>query len=217
MPVPPPRLVASNKRQSVSFLLTSDIPDPTPVPAAENVLDIAQILTNLKKQPIRIESSRPLANFQSTVVSSRPPSFATTTRSEFWETVLDRPSHRIISKNRSVHSFQCAECGVPFKQRGALLSHYRGVHRNERPFICDFNLICRARYKYRGGAFFTLFDRVFSFIFWLLIIDLNRHTSTVHLGIKPFDCGKCGLLFSRKSVRDRHLRKKHMSIMRPEK
>lgn len=154
MPSVPPSYIASNKRQSVSFLLTSDVPDPTPDPAGENVLDIAQILTTLKKEPARTASVPRHANFQIDLVKTRVPSFHRTPRSEFWDTVLHKPSDRRISKTRSVHSFRCDDCGVPFKQRGALLSHRRGVHEQRRPYICDFNLICRARYKYRGGTFF---------------------------------------------------------------
>ena len=112
------------------------------------------------------------------------------TTSTFWKTVLDYPlvGRRNIAYNAISKHYRCHACNLMFKQRGALGSHILGVHRQERPHFCEIGN-CIARYKYRG--------------------DLNRHIATIHHGIKPYLCRVCGILFARKSVRDRHIRTKH--------
>lgn len=162
-----------------------------------NMHDVARILSTLKDRIVPSSTKH---------VRTAPTLYSTPQKDLYWSTVLGgsrlpnsisskaasnvalfRPSVR-AKEGRISKAHRCSDCGGTFKQRGALVSHIRGVHKQERPYACDYS-DCAAAYKYRG--------------------DLNRHRDSVHCGFKPFPCQDCGIPFARKSVRDRHARKKH--------
>lgn len=128
-------------------------------------------------------------------------------RSLVSSSTVSQPSRSIGGRISKVH--RCSDCGGTFKQRGALVSHQRGVHQGIRNYICDIGE-CTAAYKYRGGNLIFLFIiNALGLTLLFFIPDLNRHKSAIHANIKPFPCAMCGIQFARKSVRDRHSRKKH--------
>lgn len=169
-PVPSDDSDAPSDRQSVDFLVNN---------TQLSDCDIATLLISIKSN-LRCDSS--LLTSSSSLSSTHSNS---TKNTMFWNTVLDSPLSCGVSK---IH--HCQHCGRKFKQRGALRSHIRGVHKQERPYYCEID-DCIASYKYRG--------------------DLSRHIATIHHGIKPFQCQHCDVRFARKSVRDRHTHKKHSS------
>ncbi len=178
-----------------ALLHTSPKREVTPT----NMHDVAQILSTLKDHivpassppaktwPTSLGKPQKQDLYRSTVLGARLSKRSSHSHNTSSSVVVFAPSLH-AKEGRISKAHRCVDCGGTFKQRGALVSHIRGVHKQERPYLCDYE-DCTAAYKYRG--------------------DLNRHRDSVHCGFKPFPCLECGIPFARKSVRDRHARKKH--------
>lgn len=98
---------------------------------------------------------------------------------------LDPATGRIEKKHK------CDACDLSFQQKGGLRAHINSVHKQLRPFLCDW-VDCKKAYKAKG--------------------DLNRHVRAMHFNEKPYECTFPGCLcsFSRKSTLERHIENVHM-------
>jgi len=80
----------------------------------------------------------------------------------------------------------CGICNKEFKARGALKTHVKIVHENQRSFPCPD---CEKKFP--------------------SLSDLKRHLEAVHLGVKNFECDICLKKFSQRSQLERHMKSVH--------
>lgn len=85
--------------------------------------------------------------------------------------------------------YECAECGVLFKNRGSLKPHYDRVHRKVKSKSCN---VCGRQFACSG--------------------DLTRHIRT-HNGERPFKCPHCPQNFISSGDMNKHVRRHNRELV----
>ncbi len=103
----------------------------------------------------------------------------------FCRTVIVKMSDDNNKAGFSISRFACDQCGKGFIQPEHLRAHIKGVHKQIRPYKCDY---CHVSCSEKSG--------------------LKMHMRT-HTGEKPFSCVVCGKSFSRKADCKKHQKTIH--------
>jgi uncharacterized Zn-finger protein len=104
---------------------------------------------------------------------------------------IEETSSEVSEEQSKSKAYQCDLCSKVFKEQGNLTKHKRSVHApRSNLFQCNVGN-CAKRFSFRDG--------------------LNRHTATVHEGIRAYRCpvAGCDKRFKQRSHAGKHVRTVH--------